>query len=196
MLLIASLKLNALVFYAFPIRVAISGKQTSSGCSTYRSSFNLAANGGVNGIPSYHFRACDHHRNPLQCNRQMIDADIAFEPGLFEPKSPLRGNGIFRAETKRPKRPWRFKDAGAETKISLGNPADLGLIAGFRTACQARSRYRTGLSRVIRNMFGYDFRKGQVIIPCSLGAEIAAAAHFPLFLFRPIGTDNNMDLGP
>ena len=36
--------------------------------------------------------------------------------GLFEPKSPLRGNGIFRAETKRPKRPWRFKDAGAETK--------------------------------------------------------------------------------
>ena len=42
--------------------------------------------------------------------------DIAFEPVLFEPKSPLRGNGIFRAETKRPKRPWRFKDAGAETK--------------------------------------------------------------------------------
>jgi hypothetical protein len=36
--------------------------------------------------------------------------------GLFEPKSPLRGNGIFRAETNRPKRPWRFKDAGAETK--------------------------------------------------------------------------------
>ena len=36
--------------------------------------------------------------------------------GLFEPKSPLRGNGIFRAETKRPKRPWRFKDADAETK--------------------------------------------------------------------------------
>ena len=94
----------------------------------------------------------------------------------------------------------------------LADPADSGLIAAFgeisvrtrmrggaertRTACQARSRYRTGLSRVIRNMFGYDFRKGQVIIPCSLGAEIAAAAHFPLFLFRPIGTDNNMDLGP
>ena len=29
----------------------------------------------------------------------MIDADIAFEPGLFEPKSPLLGNGISRAET-------------------------------------------------------------------------------------------------
>jgi hypothetical protein len=28
----------------------------------------------------------------------------------------LRGNGIFRAETKRPKWPWRFKDDGAETK--------------------------------------------------------------------------------
>jgi hypothetical protein len=37
--------------------------------------------------------------------------------GLFEPKSPLRGNGIFRAETKRPKRPWRFKNAGAETNL-------------------------------------------------------------------------------
>jgi hypothetical protein len=42
----------------------------------------------------------------------------AFEPGLFEPKSPLRGNGIFRAETKRPKRPWRFKNAGAETNLA------------------------------------------------------------------------------
>ena len=36
--------------------------------------------------------------------------------GLFEPKSPLRKNRIFRAETKRPKRLWKFKDAGAETK--------------------------------------------------------------------------------
>jgi hypothetical protein len=33
----------------------------------------------------------------------------------FEPKSPLPGNGIFRAETKRPKRLPRFRDAGAET---------------------------------------------------------------------------------
>ena len=42
--------------------------------------------------------------------------------GLFEPKSPLRGNGIFRAETKRPKRPWRLKDAGAETKSRQATP--------------------------------------------------------------------------
>ena len=34
----------------------------------------------------------------------------------FEPKSPLPENGIFRAETKRPKRLPRFRDAGAETK--------------------------------------------------------------------------------
>ena len=33
-----------------------------------------------------------------------------------EPKSPLPGNGIFRAETKRPKQPRRFKDAVAGTK--------------------------------------------------------------------------------
>jgi hypothetical protein len=30
--------------------------------------------------------------------------DSAFGPRLFEPKSPLPGNGILRAETKRPKR--------------------------------------------------------------------------------------------
>ncbi len=39
-----------------------------------------------------------------------------FEPGLFEPKSPLPGNRIFGAETKRPKRLERFRDAVAETK--------------------------------------------------------------------------------
>jgi hypothetical protein len=36
--------------------------------------------------------------------------------GAREPIGFARGNGIFRAETTRPKRPWRFKDAGAETK--------------------------------------------------------------------------------
>ena len=73
------------------------------------------------------------------------------------------------------KRNFQGRDKEAETaleiqgrrcrdKISLGNSANSGLIAGFReisvrtrmrggaertrTACQARSRYRTGLSRV------------------------------------------------
>jgi thiamine pyrophosphate-dependent acetolactate synthase large subunit-like protein len=40
----------------------------------------------------------------------------AFESRLFEPKSPFPGNGIFKPETKRPKRPRRFRDAVAETK--------------------------------------------------------------------------------
>ena len=65
--------------------------------------------------------------------------------GLFEPKSPLRGNGIFRAETKRPKRPWRFKDAGPETK-SRQNSANSGLIAGFREI-SVRTRMRGGAER-------------------------------------------------
>jgi hypothetical protein len=30
------------------------------------------------------------------------------------------------------------------------------------------------------------FERDRVLLLCSLGAEIAAAAHFPLFLFRPI----------
>ena len=44
--------------------------------------------------------------------------DIAFEPVSFNrrTKSLLRVNGIFSAETKRPKRPCRLNDAGAETK--------------------------------------------------------------------------------
>jgi hypothetical protein len=37
-----------------------------------------------------------------------------FEMRLFEPKSPLPGNGISRAETKAPRRTRRFKDATAE----------------------------------------------------------------------------------
>ena len=41
----------------------------------------------------------------------------AFEPRLIEPKSPLPGNGIFRAETKRPKRLCKVKDTVAETKL-------------------------------------------------------------------------------
>jgi hypothetical protein len=39
-----------------------------------------------------------------------------FELRLFEPKSPLPGNGISWAETKAPRRPRRFKDAIAETE--------------------------------------------------------------------------------
>jgi hypothetical protein len=48
-------------------------------------------------------------------DRRAIEEDIAtiLVGSLM---SPLRGNGIFRAEIKRPKRPWRFKDVGAETK--------------------------------------------------------------------------------
>ena len=75
------------------------------------------------------------------------------------------------------KRNFQVRDKEAETALEIQgrrwgdktysqNPADSGLIAGFgeisvrtrmrggaertRTACQARSRYRTGLSRLIR----------------------------------------------
>src|ERR1700757_2388586 len=88
-----------------------------------------------------------------------------FEPRLFEPKSLFPGNRILRAETKAPKRPRRSNDVIAETRAHANNPANSGLVAEIReisasvgmrggaertrTACQARSRYRTGLSRVI-----------------------------------------------
>ena len=38
------------------------------------------------------------------------------EPGLFEPQSPLPGNGFLKAETKSPKGLRRFKNAVAETE--------------------------------------------------------------------------------
>jgi SnoaL-like domain len=46
----------------------------------------------------------------------LICSDLAFEPGLFEPKSLLPGNGILRAETKGPKRLRNVRVAVAETK--------------------------------------------------------------------------------
>src|SRR5262245_46060959 len=52
-------------------------------------------------------RASDRQRRLLYqpSTRQLArDACGKFEPRLFEPKSPLPGNGILRAETKRPKR--------------------------------------------------------------------------------------------
>ena len=47
------------------------------------------------------------------------DCQGAFEPRLFELKSLFPGNGIFRAETKAPKRPRSFKGRYCRDKISL-----------------------------------------------------------------------------
>ena len=88
----------------------------------------------------------------------------AFEPRLFELKSLFPGNGISWTETKAPKQARKFEDAFAETGPrkeagQFGASAEnreisvsVGVRGGAertRTACQARSRYRTGLSRVI-----------------------------------------------
>ena len=45
----------------------------------------------------------------------LMKKSLTFELSLFEPQSPLPGNGIIRAETKRPKRLERVRDAVAET---------------------------------------------------------------------------------
>jgi hypothetical protein len=39
-----------------------------------------------------------------KCSQATTATFLKARTGLFEPKSPVRGNGIFRAETKRPKR--------------------------------------------------------------------------------------------
>ena len=45
------------------------------------------------------------HKHPLALVEGATETNRpAFEPRLFEPKSPLPGNGILRAETKRRKR--------------------------------------------------------------------------------------------
>src|SRR5580693_8089049 len=47
--------------------------------------------------PAFRFRHCKRDRRPSSPRR-------CAEPSLFEPKSPLPGNGIFRPETNGPKR--------------------------------------------------------------------------------------------
>ena len=52
--------------------------------------------------------------------------------GLFEPKSLLPGNGIFRAETKRSKRLRKGQGHRGRDNVSLNNPAYSGLVAENR----------------------------------------------------------------
>jgi hypothetical protein len=70
----------------------------------------------------------------------------AFEPSLFEPKSPLPGNGIFKPETNGPKRRRSSRHGARETKPTRRTHADLGLIAGFREI-SVRTRMRGGPGR-------------------------------------------------
>jgi hypothetical protein len=61
----------------------------------------------------------------------------AFEPGLFEPKSPLPGNRIFGAETKRPKRLGGFRDAVALEITNHTATRAIGVISQARRAALA-----------------------------------------------------------
>ena len=77
----------------------------------------------------------------------------------------VAGKRNFQGRDKEAETALEIQERRCRDKISLGNPANSGLVAGFgeisvgtrmrggaertRTACQARSRYRTGLSRVI-----------------------------------------------
>ena len=70
----------------------------------------------------------------------------AFEPSLFEPKSPLPGNGIFRPETNGPKKAPQLKAWRSGDKTYSPNRADSGLIAGFGEI-SVRTRMRGGPGR-------------------------------------------------
>ena len=69
-----------------------------------------------------------------------------FEPSLFEPKSPLPGNGIFRLETNGPKRRRSSRRGDRGDKTYSQNPANSGLIAGFGEI-SFRTRMRGGPGR-------------------------------------------------
>jgi hypothetical protein len=91
--------------------------------------------------------------------------DIAFEP-VSSTEVSVAGKRNFQGKDKEAETALEIQGRRCRDKISLGNSANSGIIAGFReisvrtrmrggaertrTACQARSRYRTGLSRVIR----------------------------------------------
>ena len=62
-----------------------------------------------------------------ECSAFLLN-NHAFEPRLVEPKSPLPGNGIFRAETKRPKTAVKVQGRRCRDKISLNNPRPFGAI--------------------------------------------------------------------
>src|ERR1700739_2655950 len=78
----------------------------------------------------------------------------------------VAGKRIFEGRDKEPERASKVQERRCGDRISLSNPPIQGLfdenreisvrprVCGgaerTRTACQARSRYRTGLSRVIR----------------------------------------------
>jgi hypothetical protein len=75
-----------------------------------------------------------------------------FEPRLFEPNSPLPGNGILRAETKRPESAVKVQKRRCRDRISLTNPAHSGEFGANReisvrprVRSGGRSLYRTGL---------------------------------------------------
>jgi hypothetical protein len=73
----------------------------------------------------------------------------AFEPSLFEPKSPLPGNGIFKAETNGSKRSRSLEDCDPETKPAHRTQ----LISGYSCAgqCARASHHRC---HHLRNGYG------------------------------------------
>jgi hypothetical protein len=72
-----------------------------------------------------------------------------FEMRLFEPKSPLPGNGISRAETKAPRRTRRFKDAICVTHPLRQSPDRHATAAALMPA----SHFMKGLKRLRKAAF-------------------------------------------
>ena len=85
-------------------------------------------------------------RAPLAKCSVFPNTKHAFEPSLFEPKSPLPGNGIFRPETNGPKRPRNSKARRSGDKTYSQNPANSGLIAESREI-SGRPKMRGGAER-------------------------------------------------
>ena len=70
----------------------------------------------------------------------------AFELSLFEPKSPFPGNGIFRAETKRPEKALNLGASRCGDKAYSSNPVNSGLVAE-NGEISVRTRMRGGAER-------------------------------------------------
>ena len=85
---------------------------------------------------------------PIQRRGRRLPLSTSHSNRSLRTESPLRGNEIFRAD-KEAETALEIQGRRRRDKISLGNPADLGLIAGYALAESALDTAAGGLNKTV-----------------------------------------------